>query len=91
MLFKIFCQANRNYYIYFIMILSKVEKLKNYKIKKINVAQKDKRKLYKLGIYNNVQIFLVEKIAGGGVIVSVGGADIVVGKNVADKIIVELC
>ena len=73
------------------MILSKAEILKFYIVTKIIAKETDKRKLYKLGVYLKQKVFLIKKIAGGGAILSVDGADIIVGKKVADKIWVELC
>ena len=73
------------------MILSKAENNKFYVVKKIVAKETDKRKLYKLGVYLKQKILLVTKIAGGGVIISVEGADMIIGKNVADKIWVQLC
>ena len=73
------------------MILSKVKKSSVYKITKIIATNKDMRKLKKLGVCVGEQIFLVDKIAGGGVVVKVSGADIVFGKNISGKIEVESC
>lgn len=73
------------------MTLSKAKTKRYYVVNKIIATEKDKRKLYKLGVFNKVQIYLVEKIAGGGVIVMVGGADIIIGKKVAEKIEVVKC
>ncbi|MBQ7373325.1 MAG: ferrous iron transport protein A [Clostridia bacterium] len=71
------------------MILSKAEIGKDYLVLKISANQKDKIKLYKLGVFKMQTLRLVNKIAGGGVIISVKFSDIVVGKNVAEKITVE--
>lgn len=73
------------------MILSKVEKNKTYVVKNVKASPKDKLKLFKLGIYLKSKIYLLNKIAGGGVIVCVLGSDVVIGKNVASKIEVEKC
>ncbi len=73
------------------MILSRAKIKSYYSVDKIIASEKDKRKLYKLGVFKKVKIYLVEKIAGGGVIVSVSGSDIIIGKKVAEKIEVNQC
>ncbi len=73
------------------MILSRAKTKRSYIVNKITALEKDKRKLYKLGVFKKVKIYLVEKIAGGGVIVSVSGSDIIIGKKVAEKIEVNQC
>ena len=59
------------------------------RVTQISTNQNDVIRLYKLGIVVGVEITLLLKLAGGGVVIDVLGSEIAIGRQVANKIGVE--
>ena len=59
------------------------------RVTQISTNQNDVIRLYKLGIVVGVEITLLLKLAGGGVVIDVLGCEIAIGRQVANKIGVE--